>query len=143
MSSKLSSSALGTLTLMTLFWAVALCGAVAAQTAEAQTDTSPPSKLSPNSITGQVVSEAGQPIPNATVLLSSLNSPAPARPVPAAADGTFVFAGLEPGVYTVTATAPSYVPLALDSRSTPVEYRHVGDSVKITMAKGGVINGAD
>src|SRR5204863_3970414 len=141
MRSNLSARALRTLTLTAFVWTSALCVTVAAQTAGAQTDTSPPSKLSPNSISGQVVNDAGLPVTNATVLLSSLNSPAPARPVPAAADGTFVFAGLEPGVYSVTATAPSYVPLKLDSKSTPAEYHHIGDSVKITMVKGGVING--
>lgn len=139
MSSKLSFLGLRMLTL-TLFVCAALCATAAAQTAEAAADASP-SKTSPNAITGQVVNEAGQPITNATVLLSSLNSPAPARPVPAASDGTFVFAGLGPGIYTLTATAPSYVPFKLDSRSTPPEYHHVGDSVKITMVKGGVISG--
>ncbi|HYY94573.1 MAG TPA: carboxypeptidase-like regulatory domain-containing protein [Pyrinomonadaceae bacterium] len=122
-------------------WAVALCSTVAAQTADAQRDASTPTKTSPNSITGQVVTETGQPVTNATVLLSSLNSAAPARPVPAAADGTFVFAGLQPGVYSLNATAPSYVAPALDPKSTVAEYHHVGDSVKITLVKGGVITG--
>ena len=65
----------------------------------------------------------------------------PTRPVPAAADGTFVFAGLEPGVYTLNATAPSYVPVTLDPQGSPAEYHHVGDSVNVTLVKGGVING--
>lgn len=141
MSSKLSSPALRTVMLTALVWAVALCSTVAAQTADAQTDASTPTKTSPNSITGQVVTEMGQPVTNATVLLSSLNSAAPARPVPAAADGTFVFAGLQPGVYTLNATAPSYVAPALDPKSTAAEFHHVGDSVKITLVKGGVITG--
>jgi protocatechuate 3,4-dioxygenase beta subunit len=141
MSSKLSSPALRTVMLTALVWAVALCSTVAAQTADAQTNASTPTKTSPNSITGQVVTETGQPVTNATVLLSSLNSAAPARPVPAAADGTFVFAGLQPGIYTLNATAPSYVAPALDPKSTAAEFHHVGDSVKITLVKGGVITG--
>jgi uncharacterized membrane protein YgcG len=141
MSSRLSFRPLRTLTLTAIVWAVALCSSVAAQTTDAQADASTPSKASSNAITGQVVTETGQPVTNATVLLSSLNSAAPARPLPAAADGTFVFAGLQPGVYSLSATAPSYVPLALDPKSTVAEYHHVGDSVKITLVKGGVITG--
>src|SRR5919198_3991748 len=141
MSSKLSPSALRTLTLTALVWAAALCASARAQTTEGQPDTSSPGRTSANSITGQVLTETGQPVTNATVWLSRLNSPGPARPAPVAADGTFVFAGLEPGVYTVNATAPSYVPVTLDPQSAPAEYHHVGDSVKVTLVKGGVING--
>jgi len=141
MRNKLSSSALRTLTLTFAVCAAALCTSVAAQTTGGQADNSPPSKTSSNAITGQVVTETGLPVNNATVSLSKLNSPAPPRPIPAAADGTFVFAGLEPGVYVVTATAPSYVPLKLDPTTTPADLHYVGDSVKITMIKGGVING--
>ncbi|HZT58376.1 MAG TPA: carboxypeptidase-like regulatory domain-containing protein [Pyrinomonadaceae bacterium] len=140
MNDKLSSSALRTLAL-TFAVCAALCANVAAQTADGQTDNSPPSKTSSNAITGQVVTETGQPVNNATVSLSKLNSIAPPRPIPAATDGTFVFAGLEPGVYVVTATAPSYVPLKLDPTTTPAELHYVGDSVKVTMIKGGVVNG--
>jgi hypothetical protein len=140
MNDKLSSSAIKIL-LSAFVVCAALCASVAAQTADGQTDNAPPSKTSSNAITGQVVTATGQPINNATVSLSKLNSIAPPRPIPAAADGTFAFAGLEPGVYIVTATAPSYVPLKFDPATTPAELHYVGDSVKVTMMKGGVVNG--
>lgn len=142
MSTRLVPCILRIFTLTALVCFASLCGTAAAQTTDAQSDSTPPGKTSPNSITGHVVNESGQPINNATVSLLKLNSPAPARPAPAAADGTFVFAGLEPGVYLVTASAPSYVAAASDSTNTPNEYHHVGDSVTITLVKGGVINGA-
>jgi len=49
-----------------------------------------------------------------------LNSSSPPRPVPVGSDGTFQAAGLEPGVFSVSATAPSYVPTAQDYSGDPV-----------------------
>lgn len=99
--------------------------------------TNPNAKL----ITGRVLTTSGQPVTNATVLVSRLNSPSPPRPVPTDSSGSFRIAGLEPGVFSVTAYAASYVlPPADSDYSQPIYYR-LGDSVTVTMAKGGVING--
>jgi len=111
---------------------------VTAQTAEPPDESTKPA---PSSITGKVISQSGQPVTNATVYVLRLNSNSPPRPVPVGSDGTFQAAGLEPGVFSVSATAPAYVPTAQDDSGNPVPVYRIGDSVTITMVRGGVING--
>jgi hypothetical protein len=90
------------------------------------------------SITGRVVAD-GQPVINAVVSSSRLNSPGPARAVPVNDNGDFELKGLEPGVYRITAAASAYVTAPTDS---DVEtYYRVGDSVALRLIKGGVITG--
>lgn len=92
------------------------------------------------SITGRIVNEAGQPIPNAGVYLrksgvsSGLN-----RTITTDEDGRFKADDLTPGAYTITAAVPGYVP-----EIDPVqrEYHRIGESVDLRMIKGGVITGA-
>jgi hypothetical protein len=141
MNLKLSFPFLSTLALAVLACAVVAGGTSVAQTAEGQGDESQNTKPNPNSISGRVLTPTGQPVTNATVFVSRLNSPSPPRPTPAGADGSFQVAGLEPGVFNVTASAPSYIVPLRENENALVDYYRVGDSVAITMFKGGVING--
>ena len=91
------------------------------------------------SITGRVVAD-GQPVINAVVSSSRLNSTGPARAVPVNDDGDFELKGLEPGVYRITAAASAYVTAPTDSEVET--YYRVGDSVApLRLIKGGVITG--
>ncbi|MDT5122767.1 MAG: hypothetical protein QOC96_2249, partial [Acidobacteriota bacterium] len=119
----------------------AICETAVAQTTDAQGNDSTNTKPNLSSITGRVLTQTNQPVTNATVFASRLNSPSPPRPVPVDADGNFKFAGLEPGVFTITASAPSFVMLPRDPNSAVPEYHHLGDTVTIMMVRGGVING--
>lgn len=113
-----------------------------AQTAADQPIDTGSTKPAPNSISGRVVNQTGQPVANATISITRLNSASPARPMPVAADGSFKVTGLEPGIFSVTASAPGYVNVPRDPATTPASYYHIGDTVSISMLKGGVINGA-
>jgi len=117
-----------------------MMGVAAGQTAS-QSDESNSTNPNANSITGRVLTTSGQPVTNATVLVSRLNSPSPARPVPTDGTGSFKIAGLEPGVFSVTAYAAAYVLPPADSETSQPTYYRVGDSVTLTMTKGAVING--
>ena len=130
-----------TLMLAAIVCAVALGGTVLAQTTEEQSDQTISDKPNSSSITGRVLTQTSQPVTNATVFVTRLNSSSPPRPVPTDADGQFKFAGLEAGIYSVTASAPSYILPPRDPFNAAPNYYRIGDSVTITMIKGGVING--
>ena len=90
------------------------------------------------SITGRVLAD-GQPVNNASITVSRLNSNVPSRGVPTSDAGDFEVKGLEPGVYRIRATAPGYVSPSTDSDEET--YYRVGESVRLTMIRGGVITG--
>ena len=96
------------------------------------------SKRGTKSITGRVVDESGQPIPNAAVYLRRAGPPSgPNRSIGTDEDGRFHADGLATGSYLVQSFAPSYVPAAETER----EYYRPGDTVNIRLIKGGVITG--
>ena len=89
-----------------------LGGTAVAQTSDtpsSQSDESNSNNPNAQAITGRVLTTSGQPVTNATVMVSRLNSPSPPRPVPTDSAGNFKIAGLEQGVFSVTAYAASYV----------------------------------
>ena len=99
--------------------------------------------LSTGSITGRVVSEDGRPLADTVVLLNRMYARAPGPPTNATtdSDGKFLVSGLEAGLYSVNAMQPGFtVPDALTDTSEPAYYR-IGDSVNLTLLKGGVITG--
>lgn len=96
-------------------------------------DTS--SKL--GSIKGRVLSD-GQAVTNASVIVSSVNSPRQSRAVPTNDNGDFEVKGLESGMYRLQVSAPAYVRLPVGPDE---EIHRVGDSVTVNMIKGGVITG--
>jgi len=100
-------------------------------------------------ITGRVVNDEGAGMPNVTVVISRAQagrraaSPRGNSQVVTDKDGNFRGAGLSPGLYEVDVLrVKEYVmrPLtAAESRER--RYYRVGDSVTITLVKGGVITG--
>ena len=141
MNIKPSPCLLGILVLAMVVCVAAICETAVAQTTDGQSSDLTSTKSNSSSITGRVLTQTNQPVTNATVFASRLNSPSPPRPVPVDGDGNFKFAGLEPGVFTITASAPSYIMLPRDPNSAAPEYHHLGETVTIMMVKGGVING--
>ena len=94
----------------------------------------------PGTISGRVVNENGQPLPNALVSVRRGNTPNAATAT-TDREGAFQVDGLDPGAYTVSAFAPSYTtPPREDSNTPPPTYRP-GDSVNLTLIRGGVVTG--
>lgn len=116
-----------------------LCVMAQAQQPGAGTDKGETS--SSGAITGRVVNESGQPLQNAVV---SIN-PAPggtSQSVATDREGNFSLEGLESKLsYYVYASMPAYTDLSRGPRNTPPPTYRVGDSVTLTLAKGGVITG--
>jgi len=96
------------------------------------------------SITGRVLSDAGQPLARVIINVNAVGNPLVAhrRTTDTDKDGNFLVSNLAPGVYSVTASLRGYVaePSLAPERSESRYYRP-GDSVAITMVKGGVITG--
>ncbi len=101
-------------------------------------------------ITGRVVAEDGQPIPHATINVIGVGGSrrvmSGRMAIVTDEEGNFHADGLDPLPYQITANAPGYV-LAPNARAgdmfepaRPV-YTFVGESITITMARGGVITG--
>jgi carboxypeptidase family protein len=91
-------------------------------------------------ITGRVINSAGEPIAGADVSASSLGANAHRKTVAVDSHGDFKIDGLEPGLYSVFASMRGYVFGGRSSAESPKYYR-IGDSVTITLSKGGVITG--
>lgn len=90
-------------------------------------------------ITGRVIDDAGQPVVNAHVFIST-----PPRSAHTMTDteGKFSFDNLARGAYTVSANAPGYFdPTTLAFERNERTYYRPGDSVTIRLGKGGVITG--
>ncbi len=92
-------------------------------------------------ITGQVLNENGQPLPNAVVFARGSAPFFQQRSATTDSDGRFRIAGLDPLLYGLAVSAPSYVTPPRDSDSPPAYYR-VGDTVTLNLIKGGVISGS-
>jgi hypothetical protein len=94
-------------------------------------------------LSGRVANSAGEPIASATVHVSTLGIPARARTAKVDANGAFKIDGLEIGVYFVAASEPGFVPDPSPSISTEGRrYYRTGDSVNLTLIKGGIITGS-
>jgi protocatechuate 3,4-dioxygenase beta subunit len=94
-------------------------------------------------ITGRVVGEGGEPLGGVNVYASPRSLPVPGTRHVAVADddGAFRIRGLEPGIYTISAYVPGYVPEP-DPLTGRVggEYKP-GDSANVRLVRGGVITG--
>lgn len=95
-------------------------------------------------IKGRVVAD-GHPVPEASILNFPVNLGGNIEstittlfsPVTSDADGKFEITGLRPGAYTMSASAPGYVLSDQDSKT----FYRPGDTVTLTLVKGGVITG--
>src|SRR6266849_10000739 len=93
-----------------------------------------------SAITGRVVSE-GQPVPGATVFVVAIGSTNGQR-TGTDNDGNFNAEGLDAGAYRVSASSPGYVSeVSPADPNNPATYYRPGDSVTLTLIKGGVIAG--
>jgi len=129
-----------TLIALTLFAASVMFSTPRAETHGQNSTTTKITEHSSTSITGRVVNESGQPVPNAIVSVFGVGTQRPERRnTNTVEDGTFRADDLPRGVYAVSARAPGYV-FAPDT-SEPVYYKP-GDSVTLRVQKGGVITGA-
>jgi len=90
-------------------------------------------------ISGRVISTNGAAISDARVVVSRMGAERVSQTRPRVdGNGTFRTDALEPGLYYVSAGAAGYVSEPLQGSPT---YYHPGDSVTLTMIKGGVITG--
>ena len=97
------------------------------------------SKRETKAITGRLVDESGQPIPNAAVFLRKAGAAAgPSRSIGTDENGRFRADDLVSGSYSVSAFVPGYVPAA---EKVETEFYRPGDVVNLSMMKGGVITG--
>jgi len=115
---------------------ITLSSAIAAQT---QSDENTAATRT-GTISGQVVSDSGQPIANVLVSVRGFGA-GEGRTITTESDGNFQISGLDPVAYMVTASLPGYVMAPRDPDVIPTAYYHVGDSVRLELIKGGVITG--
>lgn len=119
-----------------LFLASALSRGTKAQSPAAETTTAPTT----GTITGRVLSETGQPLPNATVVVRASYYTTPPRTTQTDSEGNFQVGNLDAQLYLVTAALASYVSPPRDIETPQTNYR-IGESVALTLIKGGVITG--
>ena len=110
------------------------------QTSQPATDQTKTSKV--GSITGRVVDESGQPLPNAQVSVEPVEGTHPTAPTSTDREGTFKLTGLEPVPYRVHASMPAYISASDEQEGDPPKQYKIGDSVTFVLTKGGVITGA-
>lgn len=95
------------------------------------------------SLKGRVVGESGEPLAGVTVFVSRRGNGQMSNTQRAITDedGAFNVTGLDPGLYSVGANLPGYVPDIDTLTSRPAAYRP-GDTVSVRLVKGGVVTGA-
>ena len=111
-------------------------------TAGAVGQTQPPTTNVSNTgaITGRVVNESGQALPNATVWAHAMGAQGAGQMATTDHEGKFKLTGSQGLSYTIFASMPAYTPSDRRDNSQPAKYQ-VGDSVTLTLIKGGVITG--
>ncbi len=92
-------------------------------------------------INGTLVNENGQPLSGAAVFVRAVNSSNTGRTTATDSEGNFHVSGLEPALYTVSASLAAYVRASADTSSSTTYFR-IGDSVRLELIRGGVITGA-
>ncbi len=110
----------------------------ASETKEARTASSGAS-----AITGQVVSDDGRPLADVVVYLNKAFARVPGQAITTTTDseGRFRTSSLEPGLYITNATLPGFTSSELPTNANGSNYYRPGESVNITLVKGGVITG--
>jgi hypothetical protein len=112
----------------------------------AQVQQSVPNRETPDAagtgmITGRVVNESGQPVANAVVYVRTAGSGVNPHTASTDREGAFQVSGLDRAAYYVSAAAPAYITPPRESPSTPVPMYRPGDSVTLTLIKGGAVTG--
>jgi hypothetical protein len=91
-------------------------------------------------ISGMVVNESGQPMTGALVTVRQAGSAIFGRTTMANSEGHFEVAGLDNGLYYVSAVSPAFVAPPRDSDIPAPTYR-IGDSLRLELLRGAVITG--
>lgn len=92
-------------------------------------------------ISGRLISSAGEPLSGGTVYASSLANARLSRSVRVSSDGSFKIDGLDPGPYRIWSALPGYVSTELQRPTDAATFYRPGDSITLSMVKGGVITG--
>ena len=98
-----------------------------------------PDRPATGTIEGKVVNEMGQPLAGAILFLRGRAASVIVRNATSDLEGNFRVSGLEPALYTISATAPAYTS-AIPDPDAPVYYR-IGDSARVELIRGGAITG--
>jgi hypothetical protein len=113
-----------------------LAGAISLQ---AQTTSAAKPEPVTGSISGRVVNESGQGIPNVMVYSRPSVTFSP-RVTATDNEGNFKFEGLDSALYQFSAAAPGYVMPPRDPDAEAIYYR-LNESVSLNLIKGGIITG--
>lgn len=111
-----------------------------AQKAAATENINPNARPS-GTIAGHVANQSGERISGAVAWASPIGIVAQPRGTAVDNSGNFRFEGLEAGVYSIYASVPGFVPQPNAAPEESRRYYHIGDSINLTMIKGGVITG--
>ena len=99
-----------------------------------------PNTAKTGTITGRVVNESGEPLPDAIVSLRGYSSREAYNAI-TDRDGKFRFSGLNPIVYLASASLASYTAAPRHPDSTQSTSYRIGDIIDLVLVKGGVITG--
>ncbi len=91
-------------------------------------------------ISGRVVGQGGEAMNGATAFAVPIGILGQTRSVAVDRNGSFKFDGLDAGVYVISAALPGFTSPVIHP-DQPRRYSHPGDSVTLTLIRGGVING--
>lgn len=92
-------------------------------------------------IIGHIISPSGDKLSGAVAWASPIGIIAQPRNTAVDSNGNFKLEGLDAGVYSVFCSVPGFVSAPPASPDEPRPYYHTGDSVTLTLIKGGVITG--
>jgi len=96
----------------------------------------------PGTISGRVINESGQPVPNAGIIFRRPGSmDIKNTSTTTDREGKFELSGLQQVNYQIFAFRQGYVPLLRDLDDAQAGIYRVGDSVTLVLTKGGVITG--
>ena len=127
-----------TIRVLVLVMAAALCAS--GQTPQPQVKTEATDSAATGAITGKVINESGQPLAGALVQVRALGANGPGMMTSTNRDGEFRATGLDRGSYQVVASMATYTPQPREPSSVQPTY-HLGDSMTLTLIKGGVVTG--
>jgi len=109
--------------------------------AQQQSASAASSQKPTGTITGRVINSDGERLVGATVYANGVGSNLRRQSATTDTNGDFKIERLDAGLYQLTAAMPGYVPLFLMRSNESPNYYRIGDSVTLTLFKGGVITG--
>lgn len=101
----------------------------------------PVAETKSGSITGKVVNERGEPLPNARVSVRAVGTARSSVAAITDRDGSFRVDGMEPVPYQINVWMPAYISQPSETGEPREKQYQVGDSVSFVLIKGGVITG--